>query len=295
MADNTTLNIGSGGDVIRTDDIAGVKIPTSKIILGADGVDEGFLTLAQLVTPLGRLDIALSVLRDAIIGAGPKTLSDLDARLATLAGYQDGVETLLTAIDGHVDGAETLLAALATLLAGGLPLALGSSGGLKVEAQAGEAFAGSVGGITDIVSVTLSLDTSAYTSGDVLADTQVVTNAARKTDGTGTIQSLVVIDKDDNGVAMDLHFFSANVALGTENSPPSISDANTDNHLGSVSVAAAEYKDLGGVKVATVRGVALPFKAASGTRHIYVSAVTTGGSPTHTATGITLRVGVLQD
>lgn len=41
MADNTTLNTGTGGDTIATDDIAGVKYPRSKIVIGADGTNDG--------------------------------------------------------------------------------------------------------------------------------------------------------------------------------------------------------------------------------------------------------------
>lgn len=41
MADNTTLDSGSGGDVIATDDIGGVKYPRGKIVIGADGVNDG--------------------------------------------------------------------------------------------------------------------------------------------------------------------------------------------------------------------------------------------------------------
>lgn len=41
MADNTTLNTGTGGDSIATDDIAGVKYPRSKIVIGADGTNDG--------------------------------------------------------------------------------------------------------------------------------------------------------------------------------------------------------------------------------------------------------------
>ena len=37
MADNTELNAGTGGDVMRTDEIAGVKWPVCKIAFGADG------------------------------------------------------------------------------------------------------------------------------------------------------------------------------------------------------------------------------------------------------------------
>lgn len=38
MADNTTLNTGTGGDVIASDDVAGVKFQRVKIALGIDGV-----------------------------------------------------------------------------------------------------------------------------------------------------------------------------------------------------------------------------------------------------------------
>ena len=41
MADNTTLNTGTGGDVIATDDISGVKYQRVKLTLGADGVTNG--------------------------------------------------------------------------------------------------------------------------------------------------------------------------------------------------------------------------------------------------------------
>ena len=47
MADNTTLNAGSGGDTIATDDISGVKFPRSKITIGADGTNDGDVSSAN--------------------------------------------------------------------------------------------------------------------------------------------------------------------------------------------------------------------------------------------------------
>lgn len=41
MADNTTLNTMSGGDVIAADDIGGIKFQRIKLIHGADGVNAG--------------------------------------------------------------------------------------------------------------------------------------------------------------------------------------------------------------------------------------------------------------
>lgn len=41
MADNTLLNVGTGGDLIASDDIGGVKFQRNKITLGVDGVNGG--------------------------------------------------------------------------------------------------------------------------------------------------------------------------------------------------------------------------------------------------------------
>ena len=41
MADNTTLNAGSGGDVIGSDDISSVKYQRIKLIFGPDGTNSG--------------------------------------------------------------------------------------------------------------------------------------------------------------------------------------------------------------------------------------------------------------
>lgn len=41
MADNTILNTGTGGDVIASDDILGVKYQRVKLISGIDGVNDG--------------------------------------------------------------------------------------------------------------------------------------------------------------------------------------------------------------------------------------------------------------
>lgn len=141
-----------------------------------------------------------------------------------------------------------------------------------------------------MITVTLSLDTNAYTSGDVLAATQEVENYRAIAGTTSYLQSLTVIDADDQKAAMDIYFLSSNVALGTENAAPSISDGDAASILGCVEVAAGDYNDLGGVAVASLKNIGLTLTAPSG---LYVAAVT-GGTPTHSASGLKLRLGFVR-
>ena len=146
-----------------------------------------------------------------------------------------------------------------------------------------------------LVAVTLSLDTSAYATGDVLADTQEIAGAVRVNGGSGILQNIILNDKDDQtAAAMDIFILSSNVSLGTENSAPSITDANGDAILGIIQISAGDWIDLGGCKVAMLRNLGIVVKAASDSTSLYL-AVITRGSPTQTASGITARIGVLQD
>lgn len=49
MADDVTLNPGSGGDVVAADDISGVKFQRIKLVLGANGVNDGDVSSANPV------------------------------------------------------------------------------------------------------------------------------------------------------------------------------------------------------------------------------------------------------
>jgi hypothetical protein len=151
-------------------------------------------------------------------------------------------------------------------------------------------------GTVDIVDVTLSLDTSAYANGDLLADTQVVTNALARVNGTGVIESLVVLDEDDQtAYTFYLAFFDANVTMGTENAAPTMTDANARNILGTVAFATADAIDIVNSKAYCKNGLRVPVKAASGTKDIYMAAVVITGTPTHTAAGIRVRLGIRRD
>jgi hypothetical protein len=144
-----------------------------------------------------------------------------------------------------------------------------------------------------VIDLTLSLSTSpAYSDGDVLADAQELTNAVRASGGTGVIQSIQVIDQDDQGQALDIVISDSAITLGTENSAVSISDADAAKILGIVEVTGSDYVDLVNSQIASIKNIGLVIMPdATG---VFISAISRG-TGTYTASGIVLRVGIIQD
>lgn len=145
--------------------------------------------------------------------------------------------------------------------------------------------------MSNVIDVTLSCSASALSAGEVIADLQAVEGAFRKFNAVQELQSVVLIDEDDQGTAVDLVFARASVVLGTENDVPSISDANSREIIGRVSIAAADFTDLGGTREATKVNVGLLMKAAAASTALYVGAITRSGTPTYSASGLKLRLG----
>ena len=164
--------------------------------------------------------------------------------------------------------------------ASGVELEVDPSGNLSVGTPGGPKY------------LTISLDTSAYAAGDVLFDFQEVADAARESGGSVLIQSITVVDADDQKAAMDIKVASAAVSLGTENGVPDISDADaaTVQHL--YSITASDYKDMGGVSHATIGNLGIVVGAAAGSTSIYIGGITQG-TPTHTASGLKLIIGLI--
>lgn len=146
----------------------------------------------------------------------------------------------------------------------------------------------------DVISFTPTLDTSIYASGDTLFVATALTGVTRANDERALLQSIAVIDKDDQKPAMKLFFFNSAVTFGTLNAAPSISDSDAANYLGHVDIAAADYVDLGGVSVACYKGINLLLESVSGATSVYIAAMLTAGTPTHTASGLVFRLGVVQ-
>lgn len=89
MADNTTLNgiFVGGGDVINTDDIGGVKMPRSKIVLGNDGVNDGDVSLTN------PLPAKITSLPSVVVSSLPPVTASASAPLPVLlSSITEGAE-----------------------------------------------------------------------------------------------------------------------------------------------------------------------------------------------------------
>jgi hypothetical protein len=148
-----------------------------------------------------------------------------------------------------------------------------------------------------LLNLTLSLSTSQYADADVLAATQELADALLAPGTHAILQSLVVLDKDDQGAALDLVFFRSEAAMGAaENAALAITDANADEILTVVEIAAADFVDLANSQIATKgpsdAGMSAVLTATSG-QSLFVAAISRG-TGTYTASGITLKIGLLR-
>jgi len=144
-----------------------------------------------------------------------------------------------------------------------------------------------------IKEVTLTLNAGvAYATGDVLANTQEIADAMKEDGGIAVIHSIALLDKDDQGQALDLVFLKTNVSLGVENSAVSITDLNADEILGIIEIAATDYVDLVNSQHVTKEGLGIVVESASDSKSLFVGVISRGNG-TYSASGITLKIGLL--
>ena len=146
---------------------------------------------------------------------------------------------------------------------------------------------------SDVIAITPTLDTNAYASGDLLADVTALV-AARVTGGRAIIQSLSIVDINNQGAAFSIYLMSTNTTWGTFNAAPSISAANiAAGFLGRIDVATTDYTTVNSTKIASLKNLGILIEATVAT--IYVVLVNGTGTPTYTASGLKLGFGLLQD
>lgn len=78
--DNFEANPGTGGDTFAADDVGGVKIPRSKIVIGDDGSNDGDVSAANPLPVTGTLAVTHSALTE--LGGAINASAQMDVNLA---------------------------------------------------------------------------------------------------------------------------------------------------------------------------------------------------------------------
>ena len=146
-----------------------------------------------------------------------------------------------------------------------------------------------------VLSVTPTLDTSAYADADSM-DTTVLSfaNAAAVTGGTGHVLRMTIVDASDQGIDMKLHLFSASVSPAAENAAHSLSDADAAKYIGTISTTSGTWQDHTLNQTCSVTPAPpIPYKLDSGTTLFGV--LVSEGAGTYAADGVTIKLHVLKD
>jgi hypothetical protein len=155
---------------------------------------------------------------------------------------------------------------------------------------------GQVSGHSTVVTVSPTVDTAIYASGDLMGGKLTLASAARVAGGTGMIHSLTIVDQDNEKAALDIVFFESDPTgtTFTDQAALDVADADMLNVVGVVSVSASDYVSFVDNAVATLRNIGLSFKLDSGTS--LFAAIVSRGTPTYTAaTDVQVKVGILMD
>jgi hypothetical protein len=146
------------------------------------------------------------------------------------------------------------------------------------------------------ISVTPTISTSIYTSGDCIGGLMTFANASRISGGSGIIQSIIVLDKTQaQRAAIDLLFFDRSVTVAGDNAAVAMSDADMAYCLGIVPIGPYNTAWPGTPlnSLSTLLNVGLPF--VTNNSSLFVQAVVRG-TPTYGSTSdLIFTLGILQD
>jgi len=109
-------------------------------------------------------------------------------------------------------------------------------------------------------SASLTTSSTAYVTGDVLGAGWTFTSMATSSGKGGFITGARVLDDGDVLGAVDLWLFAQAVTFGTDNSAPSLSDADGAHCVGKIEMPAAY--DLGGCRITDLSNIAVRYRCA---------------------------------
>lgn len=134
-------------------------------------------------------------------------------------------------------------------------------------------------GRTHVVTVTPTISTSAYATGDAVGGLLTFASAVESAASAATLDSVTIIDKDQELATFDLVLFDQTFTAASDNAVFAPSDADLANCIGVVRVS--DYANFSTNSVATRTNVGLGIKL-TGTS--LFGQLVVRGTPTYTAT-----------
>jgi hypothetical protein len=164
----------------------------------------------------------------------------------------------------------------------------------KVILNSGESHIGSVSGNTfayRIPGATVGVDTTAYSSGDLLGHKLSLNDVMRISGGSGYLMSIVIEDLTNQKSALDVIIFDSNPSntTFTNNAALTIADADIPKILGHISFTASDYISFANNAIGTRTLLNLPV-VASGSDDLY-ACIVCRGTPTYGANELAIRFG----
>ena len=134
-----------------------------------------------------------------------------------------------------------------------------------------------------------------YSTGDLMAEGERITNAVAVKGGCCILQSITAVDTSDTGGTIYLVITDDSVDLGTVGSAINAADAAADNSVAIVELS--NWTDIGGAKVCTKTNIGLVCSPSSSSKHLYFGVVNSSGGDIVIGSGedIIFKFGVVKD
>jgi len=142
------------------------------------------------------------------------------------------------------------------------------------------------------IALTPTVTAGVYVAGDAVGGLLTFANAARATDGGGVIKDIIIVDDAGQDAQLELWLFDQTFVAMVDNAPWAPAEADLENLIAILSVAASDYKAAGTPSAAAVE-VSQRYDCV-GTS--LFGQLVTRGTPTYVATDdVTCKIGILQD
>lgn len=142
-----------------------------------------------------------------------------------------------------------------------------------------------------VIAQTPTITAGAYHAKDAVGGKLTFANAARISGGKGVINSVTIVDDDNELAGLELWLYNQDFTASSDNAAFDPTDADNENLVGVIPISSADYFSANDNACACVRGVGLEYQCVGGTS-LYGQLKCTA-TPTYTGTGdLTVKIGV---